>query len=65
MMINKDTIISEVIRLNPNVVEIFEKYGMGCANCSIRFEETIEIGAKSHEVDVYELIGEINKFLGY
>ncbi len=62
-MINKNTIISEVVKQNPKIAEILEKHGMGCAKCSIRFEETIEVGAKCHNVDMYELIGEINHLL--
>lgn len=60
-MINKDTIIYEAISKNRNIIKIFEKYGMCCATCSIRFEETIEVGAKSHNVDVDKLLEEINQ----
>ena len=60
-MIDKTTIIYEAIEQNKNIIKIFEKYGMKCATCSMRFEETVEIGAKSHNIDVETLLNEINK----
>ena len=32
-LITKDTLIIEVLDINPNAREVFEKYGMHCLTC--------------------------------
>ncbi len=61
--ITKETLISEVLNKNILTKIVFERYGMKCADCSMRKEETVEIGAKAHNVDVETLLYELNKFI--
>ncbi len=61
--INKDMIINDVLKQHILLPVVFDKYGMGCARCSINTEETLEQGAKLHNVDIEALLNDINKFI--
>lgn len=61
--VEKDTIISEVIRLHPKARSIFVKYGMGCLGCMGALDETIEGGAKMHGINAERLIAELNAII--
>ncbi len=59
-MITKDTSIIQVLQEKAKAREIFIKYGMHCISCFGSEFETIETGAKSHEVDLDALLQELN-----
>ncbi|TCL69352.1 hybrid cluster-associated redox disulfide protein [Hydrogenispora ethanolica] len=60
-MITKETRIIDVLRICPEASAIFEHFGMGCAGCMGMTMETIENGAKMHNIPVDELLVELNK----
>ncbi|WP_346354530.1 DUF1858 domain-containing protein [Azotosporobacter soli] len=60
-MITKETPIVEVLRSHPRAREIFAKHGMGCIGCMGSLTETLENGAKMHEIDVKALLKELNE----
>ena len=60
MMITKDTTIKNVLTANIANVLILESFGLHCTSCSHASEETIEIGAKIHNVDIEELLEALN-----
>lgn len=62
-MINKSTPIIEALRLHQDARKIFAKYGMGCIGCMGSLTETIENGAKMHDIDVEALLAELNALL--
>jgi hybrid cluster-associated redox disulfide protein len=59
-MITKDTRIIDVLQQNPQTAEIFEKLGMGCIGCMGITMETIENGAKMHQISLEELLKSLN-----
>lgn len=59
-MINKNTPIIDALRSHPGARDVFMKHGMGCIGCMGSTSETIENGAKMHEIDVDALIEELN-----
>lgn len=59
-MITKDTPIMEILRLNPRAREIFARHGMGCIGCLASSTETLENGAKMHNINVDTLLVELN-----
>ena len=61
MPITKNMTIAEVVDKNPDTVEVFNRYGMGCLGCPATQFENIEQGAIVHGIDVDELIDELNK----
>ena len=48
-MITKDTIIADIIEINPMAVEILMGYGMGCIGCPSAQMETLEQACEIHE----------------
>ena len=59
-MINKDMSINEVVRIHPETIPIFEKFGLGCVGCEAALFENIEQGAEVHGIDVEILITILN-----
>ncbi|MDF2930328.1 MAG: hypothetical protein K0Q75_2566 [Anaerospora sp.] len=59
-LIKKDTPIMEILRLTPQAREIFARHGMGCIGCLASTTETLENGAKMHNIDVEALLCELN-----
>lgn len=62
-MINKDTIIADVLEINPDTAEFFFEIGMHCLGCPASRGETIEQACAVHGVDADALIARINDFL--
>ena len=60
--ITKDTIIAEVIRINPNAGEILMSYGMHCLGCAIAHGETVGQAAEVHGADLEAMLEELNNF---
>lgn len=60
-MITRKTSINELLRSHPMVREVFAKHGMGCIGCMGAVTETIENGAKMHDIDVEALLKELNE----
>ncbi len=60
--ITKDTIIADVIKINPNAGEILMSYGMHCLGCAIAHGETVGQAAEVHGADVEAMLEELNNF---
>ena len=58
--ITKDTLISELLELNPNSTEILFAHGMHCLGCAIAHQETIEQATNAHGEDLEQLLKELN-----
>ena len=61
--ITKDTIIMDVLRLDPETAPFFLEIGMHCLGCPSASGESIEQAAMVHGVDADELVEKINSFL--
>jgi hybrid cluster-associated redox disulfide protein len=62
-MITKSTPIINALRSHPKARDIFVKHGMGCIGCMGSMTETIEDGAKMHDIDIDALLSELNNLL--
>jgi hybrid cluster-associated redox disulfide protein len=60
-MVTKESIIQDVLEQLPNSVDIFESYGLNCANCMASQRETIEQAAAGHDVDLNSIIDALNQ----
>ena len=60
-MITKDMTISEILRLHPETLPVFESYGLDCYDCQIAEFEELEHGASVHKVDINALLDELNR----
>ena len=62
-MITKDTSIMEVLQAEPESREVFVKHGMHCMGCFGSEFESIEMGARSHEINLEVLLAELNEVI--
>lgn len=63
MKITKDTLIAEVLRINPNAAPILMGYGMGCLGCPSSQMESLEQAAGIHGINLDELLAKLNEGL--
>lgn len=62
--ITKDTGIIDAVQQYPEIIEVFQNYGLGCIGCMAAHYETIGQGAGAHGLDVDALVEDINKKIG-
>ena len=60
-MITKETRIFDALQIHPEIANVFENFGMGCIGCMGVMMETIENGAKMHNIPLDELLSALNK----
>jgi hybrid cluster-associated redox disulfide protein len=58
-LITKNTPIIEILRAHPQAREVFIRHGMGCIGCMGSATETLENGARMHDIDVEALLKEL------
>ncbi len=63
MKITKDMIISKVLSIAPETVDIFVEYGMHCVGCMAAAGETIEEACEVHGIDADELVDALNALM--
>ncbi|MBR4874374.1 MAG: DUF1858 domain-containing protein [Clostridia bacterium] len=61
--ITKDTIILDVLRLNPETAQFFLEIGMHCLGCPSASGESVEQACAVHGEDPDALVERINAFL--
>ena len=61
--VDKQTIIADVLKINPNTAQFFLEIGMHCLGCPSASGESIEQACEIHGVDTDELVEKINTFL--
>jgi hybrid cluster-associated redox disulfide protein len=59
--ITRDSKIMETVQKYPQILEIFQAYGLGCVGCMAAHFETIGEGAGAHGIDVDALIADLNE----
>ena len=60
--ITKDTLIIDLIQINPNAAQILFAHGMHCLGCALSHNETIEQATNAHGEDLEQLLAELNDF---
>lgn len=60
-MITKEMSIKDIIEKHPETFEVFMKHGLHCVGCVAAQFETLEDGAKAHNIDVGALIKDLNE----
>lgn len=61
--VTKDTIIMDVLKMDPSTAEFFFGIGMHCLGCPSASGESIEQACMVHGVNADELVGKINDYL--
>ena len=61
--ITKDTIIMDVLQIDPGTADFFFEIGMHCLGCPSASGESIAEAASVHGVDADALVEKINNYL--
>ena len=64
MEVTKDTIIGDILDLDPETAQFFFEIGMHCLGCPASRGESIEAACLVHGTDVDKLVAKINEYLG-
>ena len=62
--ITKDTIIADVLRLEPETATFFLEIGMHCLGCPSASGESVEQACYVHGTDADELVAKLNAHFG-
>jgi len=60
----KQMSIQEIVESNPETIQIFGEFGMGCIGCAMANFETVEEGAMAHGINIDELMKALNEKAG-
>lgn len=63
--VTKDTMIGDLLQIDPNVAPLLLNIGMHCLGCPSSQMETIEEAAMVHGLDPDDLVVEINTFIDH
>ena len=61
--VTRETVIGDLLDIDPGVAEFFLAIGMHCLGCPVSRGETIEEACTVHGTDADELIKNINEYL--
>ncbi len=61
--VNKDTLIGEIIMIDPGNAAILMANGMHCPGCPAAQGETLEEACQVHNMNVDDLLHTINEYL--
>lgn len=61
MKITGETLISDILRMNPKAAEILMNNGMGCLGCPSAQMESLAQAAEIHGINLEALLEELNK----
>ncbi len=59
-VITKDTLIADIVNINPESVEILQRYGMHCLGCALAHMETLGEAVNAHGAELDKLLAELN-----
>ena len=61
--VTKNTLIGQLLQIDPNIAAILMRAGMHCIGCPSSQMESLEEAAMVHGMDVDVLVQQINDFL--
>lgn len=59
-MFYKEMSLMEALQVHPKAREVFKKHGMACLSCMGAIQESIQVGADMHSIDIELLMQELN-----
>lgn len=59
-MFHKEMSLMEALQVHPKSREVFKKHGMACLSCMGAIQESIQVGANMHGIDIELLMKELN-----
>ncbi|MEG6585405.1 DUF1858 domain-containing protein [Dendrosporobacter sp. 1207_IL3150] len=61
--ITRDSVISDIIRVYPQTIQVLRAFGMGCLGCPSSAGEPVWKAAEIHGLNVEELVAALNKVI--
>ena len=61
--VNKNMLIGQLLRLDPNIAAVLMRAGMHCIGCPSAQGESLEEAAMVHGIDADLLVDQINNYL--
>lgn len=61
-MITKEMLISDILDMDANIVEVLKKHGLNCHGCPASTTESLEEAANGHSVDLDKIIYDISNY---
>ena len=61
--ITKDTIIADILNIDPDSVHLFRSVGMNCLGCAMASGETLGQACAVHGVDADEFLTKLNSLV--
>ena len=61
--ITKDTIVGDILRIDPTVAPILMAAGMHCLGCPASQGESLDMACMVHGIDTDQLVVAVNDFL--
>lgn len=61
--VTKDLIISDVLKIDMDLAEVFMEMGMFCVTCPASLGETVEEACMVHGIDTDEMVEVLNNYL--
>lgn len=58
--ITKDMLISDVLKTDESLAEVFYEFGMHCLGCPISHGENVEQAAAAHGIDLDAMLNKLN-----
>lgn len=68
VVITKDMNLGEIVFKYPEAAEVFTDYGLHCAGCAASSFDTVEMGAKIHNLsdeEIDEMIERVNEVISH
>lgn len=63
MKIDGTMMLNEILDMDPEIAEIFQRHGLSCHGCPGAKSESLQEAAEGHNLDVEMLIGDLNSYL--
>lgn len=60
MLVERETLIKDIVKLGPDAIKTLMNYGMGCIGCPASQNESINDAASVHGINVEELLSSLN-----
>ena len=61
-VITENTLILDVVNINPKAAEILMSYGMHCLGCAMAHGETVAEAVAGHQQNLEEILEKLNDF---
>jgi hybrid cluster-associated redox disulfide protein len=63
MKITENTLLNEILEMDPDPTEVFLRHGLNCLGCPGAQSESLKEAAEGHGINLAKLIDDLNNLL--